>query len=153
MKWNYFIIPLSVVTTSLLGSRATTGGMGWYHSLERSALTPPDYVFGIVWTILFVMIALAILSYWNNARHGRQFKDTMWLFVVNGVLNVLWSYLFFRWHLVGLAVVDAILLALSATSLALLLWRTSRTASLLLVPYILWLFFAVFLTLSFWVLN
>lgn len=147
------MIPLSVVLVSWLGSLATTDGMEWYRSLERSSITPPDYVFGIVWTILFLLIMISILLYWNKARRGPQFEDTMWLFVTNGALNVLWSYLFFKWHLIGLAFAEALALVFTAISLAMIIWRTSKTASLLLVPYILWLSFASILTYAFWMLN
>lgn len=153
MKWNYFLIPIFVVVVSWIGSLATTSGMEWYKTLERWTATPPDYVFGIVWTLLFVLIMISILLYWNKAKRGHQFEDVMYLFVINGVLNILWSYFFFRWHLIGWAFIDAIFLAFTALSLTTIIWRTSKTASLLLVPYVLWLSFAVFLTFSFWVLN
>lgn len=153
MRINYFIIPLIVFLVSFLGGQITGSGMEWYKNINLPSWTPPGWVIGLVWTFIFILAAISIILFWNLQSKPVYFYWIIGLFVLNGVLNILWSYLFFGQHLIGLAVIEAFVLGLSVLFLILSIWPFSKFAASLLIPYCGWTFFATYLTYSIWVLN
>lgn len=153
MKLNYFIIPLLIFLVSFLGGKITSSGMGWYKTLELPTWTPLGWVIGLVWTFIFILLALSIILFWNLQFRPSNFYWIIGLFVLNAILNILWSYLFFGQHLIGLAVVEAFALGLSVLALIILIRPFSNLSALLLLPYCMWVFFATYLTYSIWLLN
>lgn len=153
VKINYFIIPLCVFLTALVGSLLTSGGMEWYQSTQIPSWTPSGSVIGAVWTILFILIALSLFVFWNKTPHTGTFSHILTFFIINAILNVGWSFFFFNQHWIGVAVGGALALGVSVIVLIFLLWPKSRIASLLLVPYAGWVFFASYLTYNIWLLN
>lgn len=154
MKPNYLIIPLVTVLVSVLGSRFTSAGVGaWYKTIDLPAWTPPGSVIGAVWTTIFILSTISALILWNGATAKSRLPTLATVFLLNAALNVLWSYLFFSRHLIGLAAWES--LALEATCLALvaLAWPISRLASALLMPYAAWVAFATYLTYNVWGMN
>lgn len=141
------------VLVSVLGNIFTTSSInGWYTTLSLPWFTPPGQVIGIVWTTLYILTALsAILSLSNSEGKPRQLLIALYL--LNVVLNVVWSALFFGLHTIGIAAIEAILLASSVLLLIVQSWSIHKGASLLLVPYFAWVSFAAFLTYSVWQLN
>jgi tryptophan-rich sensory protein len=117
---------------------AFTGPDNWYAALEKPAFNPPGWLFGPVWTTLYILIAIAGWRLWQNARGSLAMK-LWWLQLV---LNFAWSPAFFAAHQIGLAL--AIILALLVVILAFIAsaWRTDRTAALLFIPYAAWVAFA-----------
>jgi len=124
-----------------LGTLATELG-SWYRALEKPAWQPPDWLFGPAWTLIFALTALAIIHAWRDSGRGPRRAWTMVLFGVNGALNVTWSLLFFRLQRPDWALFEVFFLWLSIAVLIALLASRSRTASWLLVPYLLWVTFA-----------
>lgn len=124
----------------------------WYRSLEMPGWNPPGWVFGPVWTALYVMLGVAAWRVW---RHGgfRQQKVALGAFGAQWILNALWTPLFFGMHRPGLALIDLMLLWVAALVTTVLFWRTDRVAGGLLVPYMLWLSFAAALNFAIWRLN
>jgi len=127
----------------------------WYQNLQRPPFTPPNWVFGPAWAILYAMILLSIILYVRAPKTAPKYViiTTYILLAVHIATNLLWTALFFRLQSPALALVDIVLLDLT---LALLIYRfypTSPTASLLLIPYQLWVLFATYLNVGFWVLN
>lgn len=154
MKPNYFLIPLIVIGVSLLGSFFTGQGVStWYQTLNLPGWTPPGSVIGAVWTVIFILVAVSLLIFWNKVKRNRIFKVITGVFLLNAFLNVLWSYLFFSKHFIFSAFVDTILLEISVLALIILLWPLSRLASALLWPYALWVIFAGYLNYIIWQLN
>lgn len=153
MKLNYFIIPLIAILTAALGSIITSQGMSWYNSIKLPSWTPPGSAIGLVWTILFILATASALIIWNKSTHNNFFWWIIGFFLLNAVLNFFWSYLFFGQHLIGYAVIEAALLALSVLVIIILSWPLSKYASLLMLPYFLWVIFATYLTYSVWILN
>ncbi len=155
MEIIYIIIPAIVVAFMLAGKWFTQHGMEWYnHSLVLPRFTPPSWYFSIVWTILFFLTALSIIFWWQSpTQTWSQCIFIGTLFVVNGVLNVLWSYLFFYRRFIGLAVVDCGAIVGSLLLLIYFLWPVSPSSSLLLVPYLTWTIFATYLNLVIWWRN
>jgi tryptophan-rich sensory protein len=130
---------LAVIAASLIGTRFTDTS-GWYESI-KPAITPPNFVFGIVWTILFALIAIAMYFSISNSQ-GKARKKIITLFALNLIFNVLWSFLFFSRHQPALAFIDLILLWLSIVALIRISWKVSKLASWLLLPYAVWVTFA-----------
>ena len=153
LKINYIIIPLFVLVVAVLGNLTTAQGMNWYDKLKLPSITPPGFVIGIVWSIIFVLSTFSALIYWNRAYRNFRFVLVMVLFIINGILNFLWSYLFFNLHLVGAAVVEMVLLEATVIILIILIRFSSKTASVLLYPYAIWVIFATFLAYQILLLN
>ncbi len=153
MRLNYVIIPLVAFLTALLGSLLTSRAMDWYKSIAKPSWTPPGSIIGAVWTILFILGAISALIVWNGLPHDTHFKWIIAVFIINAILNVGWSWLFFGQHVLGLAIFEAGLLGLSVLALIILIWPGSRLAASLLIPYAAWVCFATFLTYKVWSLN
>ncbi|OHA80894.1 MAG: hypothetical protein A2675_02270 [Candidatus Yonathbacteria bacterium RIFCSPHIGHO2_01_FULL_51_10] len=153
MKSNYIIIPLITIIVATVGSLLTSGGMDWYQTIALPSWTPSGAIIGAVWTVLFVLATISALIVWNKVERTWIFKHIIRFFIMNAVVNVLWSAAFFGVHLLGLAVITAAILALTVIMLVLLIWKSSRTAALLLVPYAVWVVFATYLSYAIWDLN
>ncbi len=124
----------------------------WYQSLQRPPLTPPSWVFGPVWTVLYVMIAVAIILFLKNYR--AESRAAMYLLIVTHVVaNFAWTPLFFGLQRPGLALLDIVFLDTTLIMMIYCFWQTSRPASVLLMPYLAWVLFATYLNLGFWLLN
>ena len=126
---------------------------GWYAGLQKPVFTPPSWVFGPVWTVLYVLMGISL---WLVIREGWQSRSSrigVALFIVQLAANVGWSVIFFGLHMLAAAFVEVLVLfCLIAATMAVFL-KISRTAGLLLVPYLCWTAFASFLTGMVWVLN
>lgn len=155
MKLNYLIIPLAVLAVSVIGSMFTGVGIGsgWYSTIAKPEWTPPGSVIGTVWTTIFVLTAASALIAWNKAKPDARARNAMIAYGVNGGLNLAWSYIFFARHWLGLAVFEAGLLGLSVVVIMVLVWKRSRVAALLLIPYAVWVSFATFLNYIIWRMN
>ncbi|MCB1519074.1 MAG: tryptophan-rich sensory protein [Hyphomicrobiaceae bacterium] len=137
---------------AVLGGTLTDTGP-WYQSLAKPALQPPDWSFGVVWTLLFALVATAGVIAWNAARDRREREWIFALFSLNGFLNVLWSLLFFQARRPDWAMIEVVLLWISILVLMVFLARISRTASLLLLPYLGWVGLAAYLNFEIVRLN
>ncbi|HYQ84582.1 MAG TPA: TspO/MBR family protein [Rubrobacter sp.] len=136
-----------------LGGRATYPAIpNWYQSLEKPSWTPPDWLFGPAWTTLYILMGVAAWLVW---RHGgwRSQKRPLTLFVVQVVLNALWSILFFGMRNPGLGMVEIVVLWLAILATLIAFWRVSRVAGGLMVPYLGWVTFAAALNFAIWRLN
>lgn len=152
-KNNFFIIPAVVIVVSLLGSLATSSGMSWYNTLKFPKIAPPGYIIGLVWTLLFILMAVAILLFWNSSTRGHNFYLILGLLIANGLLNILWCVLFFTLHSPAWALAEVFVLNLTNVLLIVLFWRPSLWSAILFIPYFLWVSFATYLNYSFWRLN
>jgi tryptophan-rich sensory protein len=135
---------------SLLGGRAALPALAhWYPALAKPAWTPPAWVFGPVWTLLYPLLAVAGWLAW---REGRSRMGTL-LFLLQLTLNAAWPWVFFGERRVdwALACVVALFVAILATLVA--FWRVSRGAAILLLPYLAWVGFAAGLNFAVWRLN
>ena len=145
LKLNYIVIPGIAFAISSLGSVLSRNGMDWYATINLPALTPPSWVFGVVWTIIYALISLAVIYVWNIYPRNNLFFAILFLFAVNAAANLAWSYLFFYQHWIGLALIDSIVLWLTCLGLIVLTARVAWSPSLLLMPYFFWLSFATYL--------
>ena len=121
----------------------------WYQALAKPPWTPPNWLFGPVWTVLYIMIAIAGWLVWRE--QGLSLVVAVW--VVQLVLNGAWSWIMFGQHQIGWALADIILLWIAIILFAVLAWPVSATASLLVVPYLAWVSYAGALNFAIWRLN
>ncbi len=126
-----------------LGGAATTIGP-WYYALAKPSWQPPDWLFGPVWTTIYVLTAIAGVKAWRRAD-AVQRRHYLGALLLNCVLNLLWSLIFFTSRRPDLALIEVVPLWLSILLLAVLPWRYSRASSWLLLPYLLWVAFAAYL--------
>lgn len=148
INWKILIISLVIVyLVAFLGSIFTTKTVSsdWY-TLNKPSITPPSYIFPIVWNILFFLLALSIYFSWKNLKNK---KNIIILFGINLILNLVWSVFFFGMKNPSYAFIDLILLWISILSLIIFNWKNSRISSYLLIPYFLWVTFAGILNLLF----
>jgi len=149
----FIVIGLAVVAVAVGGSLLTDSGMAWYATLQLPAFTPPGGVIGLVWTTIFLLSAVAVMLIWSARTAFPHFGSIIALLVINGVLNVLWSYVFFVAHQLGLAVAEMIVLNLTTLAIIILSWNRQRVAALLLLPYFAWVCFATYLAVVIWRMN
>ena len=135
---------IAVLVTALLGGRYTAMGIGpWYDALAKPSWTPPGTVIGAVWTVLYVLIAVASAWVWSRSREAPRAYAAMLL--VNLVLNAGWCWLFFAERRPGAALVEIGVLWLTCLALVALASRVSAPAAAMLAPYAAWVAFAGFL--------
>jgi len=124
----------------------------WYASLDKPIINPPNYVFGPVWTVLYTMIGISLYLVWVS-RSGESKKSAFVVYLVQIILNALWSIVFFGLHLPWLGVVVIASLIVTTIANIFVFHRHSKTAAYLLVPYLLWICFATILTVGIAILN
>lgn len=125
---------------------------GWYRTLTKPSFTPPDWTFSVVWIALFVLMGVSAWLVWRRAGLACG-AVPLTCFAVQLALNLVWSILFFGLRLPGWALVEIVALWAAVVMTAIAFYRVSRPAGLLLVPYVLWLSFAIALNASIWRLN
>jgi len=135
------------------GGLATSRSVGtWYLTLHKPTWTPPSWLFGPVWTLLYAMMAVAAWLVWRKAGSSAR-TAALALFGVQLLLNALWSGLFFGLRNPGAAFADIVLLWLALSGTVAVFFRVTAWAGWLLVPYFLWTTFAAVLNFSIWRLN
>lgn len=136
-----------------IGSLATAPQIpGWYASLAKPTWTPPGWIFGPVWTLLYLMMAVAAWLVWRQAGFAGA-KLPLALFGIQLALNSVWSVLFFGLQNPGAAAVEIILLWTAILAMLITFWRRSRVAGGLLAPYLAWVSFATVLNVAIWRMN
>jgi len=136
-----------------LGAIATTPEIStWYQELVKPSWNPPAYLFGPVWTALFVMMAVAGWLVWKP-RGFTHAAIPLTLFGSQLVLNVAWSWIFFRAHQPGWAFLEIIVLWLAILATTAAFFRSDKTAGWLMIPYLAWVSFASVLNFTIWRLN
>lgn len=146
-----FFVGVSLLA-GFIGSFATMDNLtGWYTTLVRPAWTPPNWVFGPVWTTLYVLMGTAAFLVSRSKKFGKSLA--LWLFLGHLLVNMFWSIAFFGMHELLLAVVVILILIVLIVTLMRLFWRHSHAATYLLIPYLLWTLYATTLTIGFLVLN
>jgi tryptophan-rich sensory protein len=140
---------LVTFAAAAVGAFASVDAGEFYRQLERPAWAPPASAFAPVWSVLYLLMAIAAWLVWRRAGFFRAH----WLYLAQLAVNALWSWLFFAWREGGFAFAEAILLWLLVAATAAAFWRLHRTAALLLVPYLAWVSFAIALTYAVWQRN
>jgi benzodiazapine receptor len=136
-----------------IGGFSTTSSVnGWYADISKPSWNPPNWIFGPVWSVLYLMMAISAWLVWKQSGFENSKLALGW-FLFHLFLNVFWSILFFGMQQPGWALVEVVGLWLSIAFTIVLFYRHSKLAARLLVPYLLWVTFAAFLNYSIWSLN
>lgn len=144
---------LLTLAAGQIGSLPTRAALeSWYPGLAKPAFTPPDLAFPVVWTLLYVMMAVAAWLVWRHSGWSRA-RGALGLWGLQLALNLAWTYLFFGLQSPGLALLEAVVLLLVLGATLVAFDRHSRAAAWLLVPYLLWTAYAIALTFEIWRLN
>lgn len=144
-------IPLAVGGIS--GLFTVTGVESWYQTINKPSWNPPSWVFGPVWTTLYVMMGVALFLVWKSGSSDILKRTAIILFAVQLMLNFFWSFIFFNQHQVGWALVEIIVMWIFILLTILAFGNISKVAAWLLVPYISWVSFATILNYTIWKLN
>ena len=149
----------AVLSISLCFVLGSSGGLitineipGWYAALQKPSFNPPNWLFGPVWTALYIMMGVAFYLVWRNPPSAGR-KKALRAFLVQFALNCAWTPVFFSLHQLGAALVVIVLMWLAILRTIFLFAPFSKTASWLLVPYISWVSFATLLNAAIWWLN
>lgn len=154
--------PLSIMSVAvcigimifvLVAGGALTELGPWYQSLTLPAWQPPGPAFGIIWTSIYVLTTVSAVLAWRTIGNPQDGVKLIGLFVINGVLNMMWSFLFFKLQRPDWALYQVGIFWLSILALIVFIWPRHKVASILLAPYILWVSIASYLNLSIVKLN
>jgi benzodiazapine receptor len=137
-------------SAALTGMLVSSGG--WYAALAKPSWNPPGWVFGPAWTLLYTLMAVAAWLVWQRGGWARQ-RRALGLYLLQWVLNALWTPLFFGLHRPGLAFAEILILGLALLATLRAFWKVRPLAGALLVPYMLWVTFAAILNCTIWRLN
>ena len=145
------IIPVAIGAAS--GFFTSSEIPGWYQTINKPTWNPPSWLFGPVWTTLYVMMGIALFLIWKYDASQSVKKTAIILFAVQLVLNFFWSFIFFNQHQIGWAVVEIITMWVFILLTIFAFAPISKIAAWLLVPYISWVSFATILNYTIWQLN
>ena len=135
-----FTLIVAVILAAVVGSMASTsaGTDSWYLLLNKSELNPPSYVFGIVWPILYILMMVSAFL-----AHKKIFS----IFIIQLIFNAAWSWLFFRFQMPLIALLDIYLLIAINIYILNLMYKENKLAFFLFIPYVVWISFASYLNL------
>ncbi len=141
---------LAAFAAGAVGAVASVEAVSFYAQLSKPSWAPPAWVFGPVWSMLYALMGVAAWLVWRSPGSKGV---ALGLFGAQLAANALWSWLFFAWHRGALAAAEVLVLLALIVAAVVAFWRTSRLASLLLVPYLFWVSFASALTWAVWRSN
>lgn len=150
-----FIINIAITLgVGALGGWATAQSVKtWYPTLNKPSFNPPDWLFAPVWTSLYILIGIAAYLVWVRRDKIVHFPRTVAIYLIQLILNLAWSFIFFYLHEIGFALAEIILMLLVIVINAITFHKINKWAGILFIPYIMWVSFATFLTYNIFILN
>lgn len=145
-------IALTLSIGAISGIATSSGINNWYVTLNKPVFNPPNYLFGPVWTVLYILMGVSfylILQSKNSILKNRAIM----IFFIQLFLNFCWSFLFFKFQLVGIAFIEIIFIWVSIIIMIVAFYKINKVASWLQIPYLLWVSFASVLNGTIWILN
>jgi tryptophan-rich sensory protein len=154
---NFFKLVIAIVVSALagvVGSFFTTSAIpSWYSEIIKPVLNPPGWIFGPVWTALYILMGIAAYLVWKNGWEKSDVRTALGVFGIQLILNATWSIIFFGLQNPGAAFIEILSLWLTILATIIAFSKISRQAAWLLAPYIVWVTFAAYLNYSIWFLN
>ena len=154
---SFFKLIITIVGSELAGGIGAIFSISaiptWYAGLIKPAINPPSWIFGPVWTTLYLLMGISAYIVWNKGWNRTDVRKALYVFLLQLVCNALWSIIFFGLHSPLWALVCIIAMWLTIVWTMILFRNISKPAMWLLVPYILWVSFAGYLNYSIWILN
>lgn len=147
---------LCVLSTLLIGGisgfATATSITTWYVDINKPSFNPPNYLFGPVWTVLYILMGISLYIILQSPKTKFRSK-AITIFCIQLFLNFCWSFIFFKFQLLGLAFIEIILMWASILTMIVVFFEINKKAALLQIPYLLWVSFASVLNGSIWFLN
>ena len=153
IRFSHFLIFFMTFFIVDIEKYFASTGIEWYSTLHLPAIIPPAWVYSIVWSFLYVSLAVIAIWLWDNASRSIYYLASLGMFVINVMANISWSYLFFYKKMIFAGFVDCAVILLTAFILMLLIARESKSAALLLLPYVAWMLFGTYQSYIIWQLN
>ncbi len=156
MQIDYFKLIVSIggclMVGAISGLFTASSVESWYSKLNKPSFNPPNWIFGPVWTLLYILMGVSVYLIWTS---GSSSSSTLAItfFLIQLLLNFLWSFLFFYFKNRFIACIEILLLLVMIIITTIQFYPISTTAALLLIPYIFWVGFATILNFSIWWLN
>lgn len=152
--WKFILAILFCESVGIIsGLLASANHNVWFDTLRTPTWNPPAYLFGPVWTTLYLLMGISFAIVWNNKATELNKRNQYRLFALQLFLNFLWSIFFFKCHSPALALLDIVLMVVTIVLTIFSFSNVSKLAACLLVPYIAWVSFATILNFSIWYLN
>ena len=153
--WTFIFAVVVSFVPGIIGVFFTPHGASnvWYNALSKSVLTPAGWVFSVAWTILYILLGIALYLIIVNDNKRINKSNAYWLFVGQMILNALWSIIFFGAHMPALALLTLVFLIVVSFYMMRSFHRINKTAAYLVWPYIIWMCFATYLNATIMVLN
>jgi len=148
-----FVSVLIALGVGGLSAFLSMNNMKDYEGFTKPVFSPPGWVFPIVWTILYILMAIAAYRVWEQGKQDQDVKKALVLYVLQLFLNFLWPIIFFRFRLYGLAFVELLVLLIFILLATFEFFRIDKVAGYLMIPYIVWVSFAGILNFAIWFLN
>ena len=148
------IIVCVLICTSLgfLSGFSTADSISnWFQYVKKPSWNPPNWLFAPVWTALYILMGISVALIWHSKATNKS--QAIWLFVIQFILNLCWSLIFFNLHQTGWAFVEIIVMLIFIVLTIISFYKIDKTAAYLLLPYICWVSFATVLNGSIWFLN
>ena len=148
---SFIILAIATYSASIIGGIATyTYKEPWYSTLTKSGLNPPDWVFGPVWSTLYLFMTIAIWSAWHKKSHN---LNLIYIYFIHLFFNTTWSIIFFVFHNIFLALINLVVLILFIVLLTYKYKEISKLSFYLMIPYLLWCCYALLLNSTLLYLN
>ncbi len=152
--WKLVVSLVACLAAGAIGSIFTRSAITtWYAALEKPPFTPPNWLFAPVWTLLYIMMGAAAFLVWRRGLKNQKVRIALIVFLVQLVLNALWSVVFFGLESPFFALIVILVLWIAILATVIFFFRISKVASVLMWPYLLWVSFAAVLNASLWLLN
>ncbi|HOY05493.1 MAG TPA: tryptophan-rich sensory protein [Saprospiraceae bacterium] len=152
--WKWVIAVVICEAAGIVSALISMTAMNpWFDTLNKPSWNPPAYLFGPVWTFLYVLMGTALWLIWKSDAPEKEKKSAEIVFAIQLFLNFWWSIIFFRYHELALAFAEVILLLITIAITIFRFAPISRTAAWLMVPYISWVSFASMLNYTIWMMN
>ena len=145
----FIILAITFLASAIGGYTTSTFKEPWYSQLTLASFNPPAWVFGPVWTTLYIMMSLAIWKIWYNTRD----KKTLKIYFVHLFFNASWSVIFFGFHQIFLAVINLVIILIFIFLLLKIYLEKDKISFYLMIPYFLWSSYALVLNISIFILN
>lgn len=155
-KLNITLLSVCILLVLIIGFVSGTANADtintWYITIKKPSFNPPNYLFGPVWTLLYILLGVSLYFILQNKQHP-LYKKALMLFFIQLAFNFMWSFIFFKFQLLGIALIEIMTLWFLILTMIITVFKINKTAALIQIPYILWVSFASVLNGAIWYLN
>jgi benzodiazapine receptor len=148
----FYSLVITLGTGAIAGLATASNIGGWYTSLSKPSFNPPNWIFGPTWTLLYILMGIALYLVWKQSPSRHRYNAISFFFI-QLLLNFCWSFIFFYFHEIGLALADIIVLWVFIVITIISFGKHHKTAAALLIPYLTWVSFATILNVAIYRLN